>query len=168
MQSRGVVTNFCAFFKIFFGLARTTPCRKYILLLQNSQQGSVSTSDLTIPAARISLYQSVLIESLIHMASVDKDPQLLFRPIEPPEAPDSFYNGFSETTQILPEGHQRYPRSRPFPKATIYERDQPIPMRDGVILRADIFRPADETTRVPAVLPWSPYGKSGTGRFSVI
>ncbi|KAF2851296.1 alpha/beta-hydrolase [Plenodomus tracheiphilus IPT5] len=37
-------------------------------------------------------------------------------------------------------------------------------MRDGKILRADIFRPASrEHERLPALVPWSPYGKTGTG-----
>jgi hypothetical protein len=37
-------------------------------------------------------------------------------------------------------------------------------MRDGVRLYADIFRPASSDQEgVPAILPWSPYGKSGAG-----
>ena len=86
----------------------------------------------------------------------------LLREISPPEAPDSFYAGFSPSIQVLPKGHKRYPQSRPFPVAAIYERDLEIPVRDGTILRADIFRP-EGTESVPAILPWSPYGKSGTG-----
>jgi predicted acyl esterase len=44
---------------------------------------------------------------------------------------------------------------------TILHRDTAIPLRDGLNVYADIFRPAssDETT-VPAVICWSPYGKS--------
>ena len=91
------------------------------------------------------------------------DIEVLHEQISPPEAPDSFYNGFNPSVQVLPKGHKRYPRSRAFPVATIFERDVDIPMRDGVLLRADVFRPADETERVPAIIPWSPYGKSGTG-----
>ena len=40
-------------------------------------------------------------------------------------------------------------------------------MRDGVNLYADVFRPADESYKVPAIIPWSPYGKSGTGFFQL-
>ena len=84
--------------------------------------------------------------------------------ISPPEAPDSYYGGFHPSVTILPAGHKRFPRSRPFPVETIYERDVEIPMRDGVILRADVFRPnVGESKLVPALLPYSPYGKSGTG-----
>ena len=91
---------------------------------------------------------------------------VLHVPITAPEAPDSFYNGFNPSMQTLPKGHKRFERSRPFSVETIYERDVEIPMRDGVVLRADVFRPADEKGKVPAILPWSPYGKSGTGNDS--
>lgn len=36
--------------------------------------------------------------------------------------------------------------------------DVPIPMADGVVLRADIFRPADDG-RYPALITYGPYGK---------
>jgi predicted acyl esterase len=38
-----------------------------------------------------------------------------------------------------------------------------MPLRDGHSLRADIFRPASVgDARVPALVVWSPYGKTGT------
>lgn len=47
---------------------------------------------------------------------------------------------------------------------TIYERDQAITVRDGTRLYADIFRPEiSDSKPVPCILPWSPYGKTGTG-----
>lgn len=37
-------------------------------------------------------------------------------------------------------------------------------MRDGTKLCVDIFRPASkENERLPALVPWSPYGKTGSG-----
>ncbi|XP_014550244.1 hypothetical protein COCVIDRAFT_115999 [Bipolaris victoriae FI3] len=46
----------------------------------------------------------------------------------------------------------------------IYEKDQEIALRDGVKIFADVFRPIDSDTKpVPAILPWSIYGKTGTG-----
>jgi uncharacterized protein len=42
--------------------------------------------------------------------------------------------------------------------AMIIERDVAIPMRDGVTLYADVFRPADEDP-VPPIIAWTPYGK---------
>jgi predicted acyl esterase len=38
------------------------------------------------------------------------------------------------------------------------ERDVVVPMRDGIIIYTDIYRP-DGATDVPAIVPWSPYGK---------
>lgn len=42
-------------------------------------------------------------------------------------------------------------------KMTI-ERDVPIPMRDGLLLRADVFRP-DTAQQLPVVMTMGPYGK---------
>lgn len=41
----------------------------------------------------------------------------------------------------------------------ICQQDVAVPMRDGVELYADIFRPADSAERVPAIIAWSNYGK---------
>jgi uncharacterized protein len=37
--------------------------------------------------------------------------------------------------------------------------DVPITMEDGVVLRADVFRPLDESKKYPAILTYGPYGK---------
>lgn len=42
--------------------------------------------------------------------------------------------------------------------AEIIERDTPVPMRDGVVLRADVLRPAGEG-RFPVLVYRTPYGK---------
>lgn len=41
----------------------------------------------------------------------------------------------------------------------VIDYDLPIPMRDGVIIRADLYRPAGTEARVPCLVIWSPYGK---------
>ncbi|KIW74044.1 hypothetical protein PV04_02112 [Phialophora macrospora] len=52
--------------------------------------------------------------------------------------------------------------------AFVYDaRDIEIPLRDGTIIRGDVFRPAETENPVPALVAWSPYGKSGTGFFSL-
>ena len=72
---------------------------------------------------------------------------------------------FKPSAQTLPKGWQRDPDRRPLKEDTIWEKDVPIPMRDGVILRADVFRSANKDgVPLPALLPWSPYGKTGTGK----
>lgn len=76
--------------------------------------------------------------------------------------PGSNYNGFNPSTTVLPKGYQKDRSRREFRAETIWERDIEIPMRDGIILRADVFRPAG-VSKVSAIVAWSPYGKSGTG-----
>lgn len=62
----------------------------------------------------------------------------------------------------LPVGFRKTPESRPLTCDIILERDQFLPLRDGLRLRADVYRPKTEA-EVPAIMMWSPYGKSGTG-----
>ncbi|KAF4815256.1 Cocaine esterase [Colletotrichum siamense] len=83
------------------------------------------------------------------------------------KANSNFHNWWTEfkpSTQILPQGWTREPGRRPLKEDMIWERDVAIPLRDGVKLRADIFRPANlKGQKLPALLPWSPYGKTGSG-----
>ncbi|KAF4955433.1 hypothetical protein FGADI_4543 [Fusarium gaditjirri] len=92
-------------------------------------------------------------------------PDAIISKITPaPEHPRFNYDGFNPLCRVLEAGHVRYPGRRPFGVRTIYERDQAITVRDGARLYADIFRPqSSDTQPVPCILPWSPYGKSGTG-----
>ncbi|MEU2143957.1 CocE/NonD family hydrolase, partial [Streptomyces globisporus] len=47
-------------------------------------------------------------------------------------------------------------------RTTLVEHDVPVEMRDGTVLRADVWRPADGPPS-PAVLFRTPYGKSPLG-----
>jgi putative CocE/NonD family hydrolase len=49
---------------------------------------------------------------------------------------------------------------------TIWDQEVPLKMRDGVTIRADVFRPTGKE-RVPAIVAWSPYGNSGRGFFQL-
>lgn len=73
------------------------------------------------------------------------------------------YDPFNPSTRILPKGYRRTEKTLPFPADTIFEKDVALPMRDGVKLYCDIFRPPTDE-KVPAILVWSPYGKSGNGK----
>jgi predicted acyl esterase len=74
------------------------------------------------------------------------------------------YTGVEPGRVILEPGHVRFPGRRAFPKKVILDRDFEVTVRDGARLYADIFRPSNsDTIPAPAVLPWSPYGKTGTG-----
>lgn len=93
------------------------------------------------------------------------DIELLFRTVKNPDDHPR-YDGGESYVKVLPAGFKRSPENRAFSVPTIYEKDVKIPMRDGTILRADIFRP-EGFRPVPAILPWSPYGKSGRGKTGV-
>jgi predicted acyl esterase len=72
---------------------------------------------------------------------------------------------YSPSVRMLPKGWKRGEGYRPLPKDLIWEKDVDIPLRDGIKLRADVFRPRETEDRpLPALLPWSPYGKTGIGR----
>jgi putative CocE/NonD family hydrolase len=52
----------------------------------------------------------------------------------------------------------------PLREAIVWLKDIPVEMRDGTKIRVDIFRPASkENEKLPALVPWSPYGKTGSG-----
>lgn len=71
---------------------------------------------------------------------------------------------FNPSTQVLPEGWKREEGRPALREALIWDKDVAIPLRDGTVLRADIFRPASLKDRpLPAILAWSPYGKTGSG-----
>jgi predicted acyl esterase len=67
---------------------------------------------------------------------------------------------FEPGTQTLPAGYQVAPMFRTLPVDIVYEKDFAVTMRDGVTIYVDVFRPAG-TGKVPVIIAWSPYGKSG-------
>ncbi|KAE8327578.1 Alpha/Beta hydrolase protein [Aspergillus sergii] len=91
-------------------------------------------------------------------------PDTVYTALVPPDRHPGFnYKGFHPgRVTWLRRGHVKEPGYQAFPVDVTWEEDQAIPMRDGVKLYADIFRPADESEKVPAIIPWSPYGKVGT------
>ncbi len=68
------------------------------------------------------------------------------------------------STLELPAGHVKQPGQRPLQTAVYFEHNYAFSMRDGVKLRADVFRPTNsDATPVPAIINWGPYGKLNTG-----
>ncbi|KAF4871600.1 Cocaine esterase [Colletotrichum siamense] len=66
--------------------------------------------------------------------------------------------------RIIAKGWVKEEGRMAFAIDTVWEKDIRIPLRDGVDLLADIFRPlTSDNEPVPAIMPWSPYGKTGTG-----
>ncbi len=98
------------------------------------------------------------------MAYRVKDIEVLQGPISSPDSASARYDGLKPTTITLAAGFQKAPGHRAFRASTIFEQDIEIPLRDGIIIRGDVFRPADTQEPGPALVAWSPYGKSGTGK----
>ncbi|EDN99965.1 hypothetical protein SS1G_02823 [Sclerotinia sclerotiorum 1980 UF-70] len=73
------------------------------------------------------------------------------------------YEGPKPGVTTLPKGFKKSSEHRGFNAPTIYERDVAIPLRDGTNLIGDVFRPANVTDKVPIILAYSPYGKTGQG-----
>lgn len=67
---------------------------------------------------------------------------------------------FDPGTRILSAGYQIAPMFHTLPVDIVFEKDVAVTMRDGVTIYADVFRPAG-TEKVPLIIAWSPYGKSG-------
>ena len=91
--------------------------------------------------------------------------EVVLRQPPPVDAPNSHYNGFQPLTTTLPRGFKRDSSCHQFEVDTIYERDVEVPLRDGTKLRADVFRPATNGEQYPILMAYSPYGKSGTGKY---
>jgi len=62
--------------------------------------------------------------------------------------------------EVLPKGHVKEPGRKAVLVDTVAERDVQVPLRDGLHVYADIYRPESSSqSPVPAVICWSPYGK---------
>jgi predicted acyl esterase len=95
----------------------------------------------------------------------DLFPDVIFSPLlKPKDHPLYNYQGFKPGEEILDAGHTKALGCKPFEVKTVFDRDHAIVVRDGKRLYADIFRPETSNSQpIPAILPWSPYGKTGTG-----
>lgn len=82
--------------------------------------------------------------------------------VKDPEVSDPRYDGPEPSLRILEKGFKKDPDAAAFQAATVFEKDVKISLRDGVKIRADIFRPYDDI-KIPALIAWSPYGKTGRG-----
>lgn len=66
--------------------------------------------------------------------------------------------------RIIKKGWTKDEGRKPFPVDTICDKDVRVLLRDGVELLADVFRPMTSDEKpIPAIMPWSPYGKTGSG-----
>ncbi len=76
------------------------------------------------------------------------------------------WHQFGPSQTVLPKGWRKAEGRRPLDEDLIFTQDMQIPLRDGVSIYADVFRPvgSETQTAVPAILAWSPYGKQGNGK----
>jgi predicted acyl esterase len=66
---------------------------------------------------------------------------------------------FGRQTTILKQGSVFPPAAMPLPCDIRWDRDVPVILRDGVTIYTDILRPVGDG-EVPAIVAWSPYGKT--------
>jgi predicted acyl esterase len=66
---------------------------------------------------------------------------------------------FGPQTQILKKGSVFPPAAMPLPCDIRWDRDVAVTLRDGVTIYTDVLRPVDDV-KVPAIVAWSPYGKT--------
>lgn len=76
------------------------------------------------------------------------------------ENPASGFRGFHPGTQVLPAGKVFVDGALPLPCDILFERDVAVTMRDGVKIYIDIFRPVDETVKVPVIINTGIFGKN--------
>lgn len=74
------------------------------------------------------------------------------------------WHQFEPKKQVLHQGWRKAEGRRALDEDLVFEQDISIPLRDGVTIYADVFRPiSSDAQPVPAILAWSPYGKQGNG-----
>lgn len=89
-------------------------------------------------------------------------PENSFQRITPPENHPLYkYGGFHPDREtLLVKGHVKAEGYQAFPLDVIMEEDRTVVMRDGIKIFTNVYRPKC-FSKVPAILAWSPYGKSG-------
>ena len=91
----------------------------------------------------------------------DKGGKAMTVPVRPGlsvDDPKARYAGFHPETVILKKGSIRMKDAKPLECDILLQRDVAIPLRDGVTIYADVFRPVG-SGKCPALVALSPYGK---------
>src|SRR5512137_660330 len=90
----------------------------------------------------------------------DERIEVLFRKAAPINVPEARYPGFKPGTRVLPKGFVQKKGALPLPCDILFECDVAVTLRDGTVIYTDVFRPVG-STKLPAIIAWSPYGKEG-------
>ncbi|RAO70427.1 uncharacterized protein BHQ10_006439 [Talaromyces amestolkiae] len=88
--------------------------------------------------------------------------QIAQKQIDPPSIGRNGYQGFLNKTEILAKGSAPF-NSRKLPCDILVEHDVGLKVHDGAKIYVDIYRPVDESRKVPAIFSWSPFGKKLNG-----
>ncbi|TDZ75430.1 CocE/NonD family hydrolase [Mycobacteroides salmoniphilum] len=75
-----------------------------------------------------------------------------------PDARTGVLTEFDPGMRTLKAGFRIAPEFLPLPVDIVLDKDVAVPLRDGVTIHVDVFRPAG-TERMPVIVAWSPYGK---------
>lgn len=85
--------------------------------------------------------------------------QVATKRIAQPKVGENGYAGFQPgKTEVLPAGWNGF-NAKPLTSDIRVDHDVEIVVRDGARLYVDIYRPAGQVEKIPAVLSWSFYGK---------
>ncbi|CAG8233832.1 unnamed protein product [Penicillium salamii] len=88
--------------------------------------------------------------------------QIAQKSIDPPSIGRNGYQGFLQKTEVLKAGSAPFGH-RKLPCDILVEHDVGLRVRDGAVIYVDIYRPSNDTEKVPAVFSWSPFGKKLNG-----
>ena len=95
------------------------------------------------------------------------NPQI-FIPSHPlPADRTGLLTAFNPGGRTLVAGSRIAPPFKPLPIDIVLEKDVAVPLRDGVTIYVDVFRPVG-VEKVPVILAWSPYGKGQGTSLSVM
>jgi predicted acyl esterase len=72
--------------------------------------------------------------------------------------PEGFQFGRKKTT--LEKGSTYLMQTLPLPCDVEWDRDIPVTLRDGTVIYVDVLTPPNYKDKLPAIMAWSPYGKT--------
>ena len=82
-----------------------------------------------------------------------------------PPVRDAHRDSLKLESRILERGHKKSERHRNFREDSIWDRNVAVLLRDDTVIPADMLRQANSESKVLALVAWSPYGKSGSGKW---
>ncbi|WP_029528038.1 CocE/NonD family hydrolase [Polaromonas glacialis] len=96
------------------------------------------------------------------------DTPQIFVPSHPlPADRTGLLTAFKPGVRTLAAGFQIAPQFKPLPVDIVFEKDVAVPLRDGLTIYVDVFRPVG-VEKVPVIVAWSPYGKGQGTSISVM